>query len=127
MTKEYRAKTGVGFSVVANGKKMRISFDMMLNGQSIYVTSDEAVIEAIEAHRWFKNKFVLSKVSGGVAKPKEESETDAKPGLEDMAFGSAIEARDYLAEKYGASLNATKTKERIKAYGATKGLNIVFE
>lgn len=125
MTKEYRSNGGIAFGVTIDGKPKRIVFTCQTKG-SYYITSDPQEIEAIEAFKWYGDKYYLARVEDALAKVEDEPE-ESDDDLTPMTFHSATEARDYLMSTYGETTNATKTLLRIQNTGLKHGLKIYIE
>ena len=131
MFNKYQAGTDLAFSVMVGDERMRIVFEGKTMGNSVYMTRDPNVQNAIESHYWFNDKFFLAesideKKEAAEEKKKTAAKTKKKVADEKKTHvvTDVEDAKDYLAETYGVSRSKMKTKEDILAIAKEKGVEL---
>lgn len=131
MFNKYQAGTDLAFSVMVGDERMRIVFEGKTMGNSVYMTRDPNVQNAIESHYWFNDKFFLAesideKKEAAEEKKKAAAKTKKKVADEKKTHvvTDVEDAKDYLAETYGVSRSKMKTKEDILAIAKEKGVEL---
>ena len=131
MFNKYQAGTDLAFSVMVGDERMRIVFEGKTMGNSVYMTRDPNVQNAIESHYWFNDKFFLAesideKKEAAEAKKKAAAKTKKK--VDDEKKTHVVtdfeDAKDYLADTFGVSRSKMKTKEDILAIAKEKGVEL---
>lgn len=125
MTKTYKASTNVSINVVLSSKKnLHISFVPLSNGSSTFATSNKELIRAIESHYNFGKLFRLYS-----QQDEDENTTDAdelsdtsEDILKTITVSDLAAAKDYLADKFGISRTALRSKKAIDEQAAAKGI-----
>lgn len=128
MTKEYKSKSCVSFSVnLPSGKSKRVSFSPKTGGGSVYYTADPDVQSGLEKHPFFGKMFVLEPVKeeAPAAAKKKAGETPAKKEPVHVRYTNIPDAKDYLAINFEVPRTKIRTKDDIKNYGALH--NVVFD
>ncbi len=129
MKKIYRANTGIAINVVlGSGKSTHVSFTSLSNGTSVFSTSDEDMQKAIEKHYKFGSLFrLIDTIDESVkAEPaEEESENEGESEMTTIKVSDLASAKDYLAEKFGISRTALKSKTSILNQASLHG--VTFE
>jgi hypothetical protein len=67
MTKTYKSASIINFPLTIGGSYRRIKFQALTSGGSIYSTSDEAEIKALEAHHYMDKLYKLEQVQENMA------------------------------------------------------------
>lgn len=133
MIKTYKASTNVSVNVVLSNKKnLHISFIPLSNGSSTFTTDNKELIRAIESHYNFGKLFRLHSTqeenvdpSADIAKEKAdgtEAEQAVEDGLKEITASDLAAAKDYLADKFGISRTALRSKKSIEEQAAAKGI-----
>lgn len=129
MKKIYRANTGIAINVVlGSGKSTHVTFTHLSNGTSIFCTSDEDLQKAIEKHYKFGTLFRLKETIDESVAPEvkeEETTTEAEAESTVIKVTDLQGAKDYLADKFGISRTALKSKTSILNQASLHG--ITFE
>lgn len=118
--KIYKSSTVIHMTAYVDGHPRRINFDDTMRGQGMFVTGDEKLQKAIEAHPWFGNRFRLAEELSDepvAAEPVEEKNTEVK--VSDIAS-----AQEYLADKFGVSRSKIRTRKAIEDFAAANGITI---
>lgn len=119
MTKTYKSASIINFPLTIGGSYRRIKFQALTSGGSIYSTSDEAEIKALEAHHYMDKLYKLEQVQEDM--PKQEVE---KVITSTVAVTDITEARDYLISHYGFMASNLRSKKAI--YDAAEAQGITF-
>ena len=130
MRKTYKSKTGISFNVHKTGAKKRthVNFDPMTLNGSIFTTDDELLQEAIESHNFFKEGVItIDFVEEDDATPSPSDGEEKEEKKEVVEFGSVVEGKDYLAERYEVSRTQLRTRAAIESLAAEKGLTVVWK
>ena len=128
MTKEYRSKSCVSFSInLPSGKSKRVSFSPQTAGGSVFYTADPDVQAGLENHPFFNKMFVLAPAKNEVVVEMEKkAETSlAKKEPIHVRYTNIPDAKDYLAINFDVPRTKIRTKEDIKHYGAIH--NVIFD
>lgn len=139
MKKVYTSKSEISIKVVlAGGRTVRVAFTPRTLGSSVYITDDEELQKAIEAHREYGKLFVcderrseavndkevtMSQQSGQEDADAEEAAEAAEPKI--VAVSSIQEAKDYLSDKFDISRSSLKSKDAVERAALEHG--VVFE
>lgn len=119
--KIYKSSTVIHMTAYVDGHPRRVNFDDTMRGQGMYVTGDEKLQAAIEAHPWFGQRFRLASTLNPepeAAKPVEEKKnTEVK--VSDIAS-----AQEYLADKFGVSRSKIRTRKAIEDFASANGITI---
>ena len=105
----------------------RICFTPTTMGDSYYTTTDEGLQAKIERHAWYKDKFVLESVveiKDNKVDADEMITSDQK--LHEVSFDTLSDAKNFLAEKYGAVRSNIRSIEQAVKVGETNGLKIII-
>ena len=146
MKKVYTSKSEISIKVVlGSGSTVRVAFTPRTLGSSVYITDDEELQKAIEAHREYGKLFVCderrSEAMDKAATPSQLSGQgagvpgagDGVPGTEEGAgagfkvvnISSIQEAKDYLSDKFEISRSSLKNKDAVERAALEHG--VVFE
>jgi hypothetical protein len=135
-TKTYKSGTCLHINVYNAAKKanIHVSFDPISGGGSSYTTDKEDIQKALEAHRGFGKLFALinteeptaAKTEGTdeTAAPEAEAETPTVETKTEIEVSDFAEARDLLADKFGISRTALRSKAAVAK--AAEQYNIEF-
>lgn len=108
----------------------RIAFQPSAMGNSYFTTDDVALQKRMEAHPWFRKKFMVYSVEED-EKPNEPNGTDKadKPNkeLKEMHFDTLADAKNYLASEFGAVRSNIRTTENAISIGKANGVKVVFD
>lgn len=111
----------------------RVAFHPSAMGNSFFTTDDVALQKRMEAHPWYKKKFMLHSVEEE-EKPDKPNGTDGtnkadKPNkeLKEMHFDTLADAKNYLASEFGAVRSNIRTTENAISIGKANGVKIVFD
>ena len=132
MLKKYIAKTNVSVNVVLeSGANMRVSFDSVTGGGSVYYTDDAEVQAALERHYKFGRLFraeIVADTAAAVADEDTsapcEGETAARPVRVEVSDPAA--AKDYLADNFGINRTKLKSLKAINDAAAAHGVEFIF-
>ncbi len=118
--------------VLSNKKNLHISFVPLSNGSSTFTTDNKELIRAIESHYNFGKLFRLHSTqeenvepSADIVREKAddtEAEQAAEDVLKEITVSDLAAAKDYLADKFGISRTALRSKKAIDEQAATKGV-----
>lgn len=123
--KTYISRNSVPHFSLSNNQ--RIAFNPSINNKAYFVTSDESLQKMIEAHPWYKKKFILSKTEEDVPKQAAATTESVKEVKnEDMHFATLADAKNYLATQFGAVRSNIKTQEAAMIVGKANGVNITI-
>lgn len=134
MTKTYKASTNVSINVVLSSKKnLHISFVPLSNGSSTFTTSNKELIRAIESHYNFGKLFRLYSQQDEDENTKDAAEQRATTDADEqgetsedivkiITVSDLAAAKDYLADKFGISRTALRSKKAIDEQAAAKGI-----
>lgn len=139
MKKVYTSKSEISIKVVlAGGRTVRVAFTPRTLGSSVYITDDEELQKAIEAHREYGKLFVcderrsevmnekaatVSQLGGQEDAEAEEAAEVAEPKV--VSVSSIQEAKDYLSDKFEISRSSLKSKDAVERAALEHG--VVFE
>ena len=111
----------------------RVAFHPSAMGNSFFTTDDVALQKRMEAHPWYRKKFMVYSVEeeGNTNKTDgtdEANKTD-KPNkeLKEMHFDTLADAKNYLATEFGAVRSNIRTTENAKSIGKANGVRVVFD
>lgn len=122
MEKIYTAGTSISINVKMGDKHCHLQFVPRTVKGSYFVTSDEKLQQAIEAHpRFGKTIHVEERVVEPVRVVEEAPED---PNIHVKA-GSLAEAKDALAERFGISRSKMRSKADIEKAAAAN--HVVFD
>lgn len=122
MTKTYRSRCTISFTLKVGTSYRRFSFDKLFCGGSAYTTSDKAEQEALEASPYYNNSFFLESSRDD---SKKEQVAEEKPQARSIKVNDVVEARDYLMDLFGYKANDLRSRKAIMEAGAEHG--IAFE
>ena len=123
----------------------RVAFHPSSMGNSFFTTDDPVLQRRMEAHPWYKKKFMLHSVeeddksnkpngADGTNKPDKPNGADGtnkpdKPNkeLKEMHFDTLADAKDYLASEFGAVRSNIRTTENAISIGKANGVKVVFD
>lgn len=147
MTKTYRAGTAVSFTAyLESGASARIQFEVQSLGDSIYITRDKSVQDAIERHPLFGKLFVLHSVTQEEDSEDTESVTQEERyeesngsmsytqdegSLDGVHTDAAIEvsclddAKQWLIDNLGAPKSKLRNRNEILRYAEHAGINFI--
>lgn len=111
----------------------RVAFHPSSMGNSFFTTDDPVLQRRMEAHPWYKKKFMLHSV--------EEDDKSNKPNgadgtnkldtpnkeLKEMHFDTLADAKNYLATEFGAVRSNIRTTENAINIGKANGVKVVFD
>ena len=111
----------------------RVAFQPSAMGNSFFTTDDVALQKRMEAHPWYRKKFMVYSVEeeGNTNKTDgtdEANKTD-KPNkeLKEMHFDTLADAKNYLATEFGAVRSNIRTTENAISIGKANGVRVVFD
>lgn len=150
LIKTYKANTNLSINVVLSSKKnLHISFTPLSDGSSIYTTSNEDIMNAIESHYNYGKLFRLQSMqgenleqtakvidtnslsgSGAEVKPAENGaevdptvvNNEAEDALKKVHISDFASAKDYLADTFGISRTAMRSHKAILELAASHGI-----
>lgn len=141
--------------VLQSKKNLHITFTPLSNGSSTFTTDNEEIMNAIESHYKFGTLFRLHSVHGESKKkddhdntdafvdgdeneqsgegissdgediPSEDEESDVATGLKQVTVSDLSSAKDYLADKFGISRTALRSKKAIVDQASANGIEFV--
>ena len=153
--KIYTSKSEISIKVLLdNGKTVRIAFTPRTMGSSVFITDDEELQKAIEAHKEYGKLFVCKNagqvIPATVSQPTRQQSSDegqqssdegqqssdgdeqdgipsdgGEPTTKVVPVGSIQEAKDYLADKFDIARSSIKSRAAIEASALSFG--VVFE
>lgn len=133
--KHYNANSAIAVSIVLKSKKsMHVSFTPLSNGTSVFATSDPDIQAGLEKHYKFGKLFKLASThTYDPEKLVQETAEAANQGDVNNSGKEATvikvndlqEAKDYIADTFGVSRTALKTKKSVLDAAAEH--NIAFE
>lgn len=137
--KVYTSKSEISIKVVlGSGSTVRVAFTPRTLGSSVYITDDEELQKAIEAHREYGKLFVYDeRRSEAMAEAAEKAATVSQHTEQDGAEGneaagpkvvnvsSIQEAKDYLSDKFDVSRSSLKSRDAVEQTALEHG--VVFE
>ena len=115
MIKYYRSKSCVSISVVfENGSRKHIAFEAKTGGGSTYTTDNEDEQKAIESHPYF-NKMFREFVPPIVVESKMKASAPVKKKVDftSVTVSDIVEAKNYIADRFGVSRTKLKSKKSI--------------
>lgn len=124
--KTYRSNSIVHIGVIRpNGSKVRVSFDALTGGGSLYSTADEGIQYGLEHHSGFGKIFRLdeSVIDDQPVLPVAQDE-EVKPQVLVVNVSNLDDAKEYLVEKFG--LSRTKLRSRAAILDAAGENGIEF-
>ncbi len=148
LIKTYKANTNLSINVVLSSKKnLHISFTPLSDGSSIYTTSNEDIMNAIESHYNYGKLFRLQSMQGenleqtakvidinslsGAEVTPAENEAEVVPtvvnnegevALKKVHISDFASAKDYLADTFGISRTAMRSHKTILELAASHGI-----
>ncbi len=148
LIKTYKANTNLSINVVLSSKKnLHISFTPLSDGSSIYTTSNEDIMNAIESHYNYGKLFRLqsmqgenleqtakvidtNSLSGAEVTPAENGaevvptvvNNEAEDALKKVHISDFASAKDYLADTFGISRTAMRSHKTILELAASHGI-----
>lgn len=122
--KTYRSNSIVHIGVVKpNGDRVRVSFDALTGGGSLYSTVDKGIQYGLEHHVGYGKIFRLDEtvveeqtLSPAVQIEEEESKTIA------VNVTNLDDAKEYLVEKFGLSRTKLRSKAAILEAAEVNGV-----
>lgn len=120
MIKTYKSASIINFPLTIGGSYRRIKFQALTSGGSIYSTSDEAEIKALEAHHYMNKLYKLEQVQEDMPKQEVKKVITSTVKVTDIT-----EAKDYLVNQYGFMAGNLRSKKAI--YDAAEAQGIIFE
>lgn len=133
MTKTYRAGTAVSFTAyLESGASARIQFEVQSLGDSIYITRDKSVQDAIERHPLFGKLFVLHSVTQEEDSEYTESVTQGEGSSDDgvhtettIEVSCLDDAKQWLIDNLGAPKRKLRNRNEILRYAEHVGINFI--
>ncbi len=151
MVKTYRACTAVSFTAyLKDGASKRIQFESQSLGDSIYITRDKSVQDAIERHPLFGKLFALHSVmqeedsvmqeedsvmqeedseeaSGSMSDTQDEGSSDDGVHTTEATIEVACldDAKQWLIDNLGAPKSKLRNRNEILRYAEHAGINFV--
>lgn len=133
--KTYRSQSEIAINVRNEHTKKftHVRFEPLTTGGSLFTTDDKELQDAIERHRYFGTAFSLvptidsrplapsSDLSESMAEGSDASRKNV------MEFDAVSDAKDYVADTFGVSRTALRTKEQIVAAAARHGISIIWK
>lgn len=134
MIKTYKANTNVSINVVLKSKKnLHISFVPLSNGNSVFTTDNEEIINAIESHYNFgklfrlhstrdesRDRVVVGSPINGCERKSKSPETERC--LKRVKVSDLAAAKDYLAENCGISRTVLRSEKSIMEQASANGI-----
>lgn len=111
----------------------RVAFHPSAMGNSFFTTDDVALQKRMEAHPWYRKKFMVYSVEeeGNTNKTDgtdEANKTDnPNKELKEMHFDTLSDAKNYLASEFGAVRSNIRTTENAISIGKANGVKVVFD
>lgn len=122
--KTYRSNSIVHIGVIRpDGSKVRVSFDALTGGGSIYSTADKGIQHGLEHHAGFGKIFHIDETvadeqpQSPVTQPKEE-----EPKVIVVNVSNLDDAKEYLVEKFGLSRTKLRSKSAILDAAGANGI-----
>lgn len=111
----------------------RIAFQPSAMGNSFFTTDDTALQRRMEAHPWFKKKFMVYSVEkddkpnepNGIDEANKADKTNKE--LKEVHFDTLADAKNYLASEFGAVRSNIRTTENAISIGKANGVKVVFD
>lgn len=134
--KIYRAYTDLSLSIVLpSGKSKYIIFNSESNGKSVYSTSSEDIITALEKNSNFGKSFYLEKsISDEKLKRQEEMQkavggniNEKKYPYTEVPCNSWEDAKEYLVKNYDVSPTKIKLPSQIQKAAQSFNVNFIME
>lgn len=113
--------------VLDNGSSVHVSFNPQSGGGSVFYC-DDALANAMRNHYKFGRSFreVAVPVVEPVAVVAEAVEKKEESKAKELSFACNDDAKDYLADAFGASRSKMRTRSAIEAIAKSHGLTIVW-
>ncbi len=107
----------------------RIAFQPSTQGNSFFTTGDTELQKRIEAHPWYRKKFVIYSVEDDDNDDTAQENVSKAAGVEltDKHFATLADAKSYLASEFGAVRSNIRTQEQAIETGRSNGINIIFD
>jgi hypothetical protein len=125
--KTYRSNSIVHIGVIRpNGSKVRVSFDALTGGGSLYSTSDEGIQYGLEHHIGFGKIFRLdeSVIDDQPVSPVAQDE-EVKPQVLVVNVSNLDDAKEYLVEKFGLSRTKLRSRAAILDAAGENGIEFI--
>ena len=129
---------------LSTGGSTHIRFAAITGTGSVYYTNNAVIQEGLEKHPKYGKLFTLESATeeggerepvagasgavadgesrgNGIAAQNEEAEMKVKE------FSTNEDAKDYFAEKFGASRTKLMTRKAIEEYGKQQGVEVVWK
>lgn len=107
----------------------RIAFQPSTQGNSYFTTDDAGLQKRIEAHPWYRKKFVIYSVEEESVAEAAQADGNTAAGAEpaDRHFATLADAKNYLAAEFGAVRSNIRTQEQAIQTGRANGVNVIFD
>ena len=129
--KAFKASTLLSFSVtLSDGSRVRIEFNPLTEGGTVFYTDDEELVKALERHPYFGELFEKDDTQEEVSTEEStEPENVSIPsgGSTPLSFANEEDAKEYIANKYGVSRTRLKTRASIERAAVELGMTIEWE
>ena len=129
--KAFKASTLLSFSVtLSDGSRVRIEFNPLTEGGTVFYTGDEELVKALERHPYFGELFEKDDTPEEVSTEVSiEPENVSMPsgGSTPLSFANEEDAKEYIANKYGVSRTRLKTRASIERAAVELGMPIEWE
>lgn len=106
----------------------RVAFHPSSMGNSFFTTADPVLQKRMEAHPWYKKKFMLHSVEEDEEAPSQppRGEEQGNKELAEMHFDTLADAKNYLATEFGAVRSNIRTTENAISIGKANGVKVVI-
>lgn len=125
MKKIYKSDAVISINIIlSNGANKHIAFEPRTSGESVFLTDDEEIQNALERHWRYGDLFT----GNAFEQPKEEQPEAVEskdPETIIVEVSDLGEAKEYLADKYGLLRSSLRSKEKIVAAAAAH--NVEFK
>lgn len=105
----------------------RIAFQPSTQGNSFFTTGDTELQKRIEAHPWYRKKFVTYSVEDDNEDKTAHEDGNAGVELKEKHFATLADAKNYLASEFGAVRSNIRTQEQAVEAGRSNGINVIFD
>lgn len=122
MIKIYKAATEVSFNVnLDDNRTRRIRFELQSLGNSIYITKDKEIQDALERHRMFGRLFSLHSSEHTV----EDAEPQPIQTETTIEVACLEDAKQWLIDNLGAPRRRLRTPKEVVRYAQDSGITFV--
>lgn len=125
----YIAESGISLNIkLESGHYKHVCFELQTNGQSVFVTEDKSLIEAMDkSHR---NGVLYKKEKENMAEKKDDGGEKSEIGeveIKEVEVECLDDAKEYLVNEFGIPKTAVKKKADVLNAAKMNGVKFVGE